>query len=96
MGFFGRFRGDSGQQSRTMDALALHAAGMVSVVGESHRQPALGQVARNTTGPEPYLEELKGRARGMARREKLWFRAALLREPENPFDKNAIAVHARL
>jgi hypothetical protein len=29
----------------------------------------------------------------MARREGRWFRAALLREPDNPYDKNAIAVH---
>lgn len=77
-----------------MDALTLHAGGTVSVVGESHRQDALAKVALRATGPEPYLDELKGRARGLARREKRWFRAALLREPSNPYDKNAIAVHA--
>jgi hypothetical protein len=78
-----------------MDALTLHAAGTVEVVGESHRQPALERVARAATGPEPYEAELKGRARSRARSsERRWFRAALLREPGNQYDPNAIAVHA--
>jgi hypothetical protein len=94
MGFLDRLRGDAGRQARTTDALTLHAGGMLAVVGESHRQDALAQVARIATGPEPYLEELKGRARSTARREAVWFRAALMREPENPYDENAIAVHA--
>jgi hypothetical protein len=76
-----------------MDALTLHAGGTVSVVGESHRQDALARVALAATGPEPYLDELKGRARSLARREGRWFRAALLREPGNACDENAIAVH---
>jgi HIRAN domain len=95
MGFVKRLRGGSGERSQALDALALHAGGMLSVVGESRRQDALARVARNATGPEPYLAELKGRARGAAREEgRLWFRAALLREPDNPYDENAIAVHA--
>jgi hypothetical protein len=78
-----------------MDALTLHAGGMLSVVGESHRQDALDRVAGDATGPEPYLEELKGRARALTREpDRLWFRAALLREPTNEYDPNAIAVHA--
>ena len=81
--------------SRTMDAIALHAASTVDVVGEAYRQPALERVARAVTGPEPYLEELKGRARSRAKvPNRHWFRAALLREPGNPHDPNAIAVHA--
>ena len=78
-----------------MDALTLHAGGTVEVVGESHRQEALAQVARTATGPEQFIGELKGRPRGLARAEhRLWFRAALLREPKNRYDSNAIAVHA--
>ena len=95
MGFLKRLRGDSGEESRTTNALVLHASGVVSVVGESHRQDALARVAREATGPEPYLADLKGRARAVAREEgRLWFLAALLREPDNPYDANAIAVHA--
>jgi hypothetical protein len=95
MGLLSRFRGNSGTVSRKMDALTLHAGGKVSVVGESHRQEALAQVARNATGPEPYLEELKGRARSLTREPNhFWFQAALIREPDNEYDKNAIAVHA--
>jgi hypothetical protein len=83
------------EQSRTASAITLHAGGMLSVVGESFRQEALARVARDATGPEPYLEELKGRARSVGREpHRLWFRAALLREPDNPWDGNAIAVHA--
>jgi hypothetical protein len=53
MGFFKR-RGRSGEQSQSMDALTLHAAGTVEVVGESHRQDALERVASAATGPQPY------------------------------------------
>jgi hypothetical protein len=39
--------------------------------------------------------ELKGRTRSLARAaHRKWFRAALLREPGNRYDPNAIAVHA--
>jgi hypothetical protein len=95
MGFLKRLREGSGKRPQTTSALTLHAAGRVSVVGESRRQDALERVARDATGPEPYLEELKGRAKSQARaNDRRWFRAALLREPENPYDENAIAVHA--
>jgi HIRAN domain-containing protein len=78
-----------------MEALTLHAGGTLSVVGESHRQEALARVAEAGTGPEPYLEDLKGRARSLTREPgRLWFRAALLPEPTNEYDPNAIAVHA--
>jgi hypothetical protein len=93
VGFFTRRR--KAEKSRTSEALTLHAAGTVEVVGESFRQDALEHVAKVATGPEPYLAELKGRARSRTQNPKLlWFRAALLREPDNPHDQNAIAVHA--
>ena len=95
MDFLKRLRRGAGEQSQMTNALVLHAGGVLSVVGESHRQDALGQVARDATGPEPYLADLKGRARALAREDgRLWFLAALLREPDNPYDENAIAVHA--
>jgi hypothetical protein len=89
--------GGDEQSLGKMDALTLHAGAMVSVVGESYRQQTLSQVARNATGPEPYLEDLKGRAMAQARKarqDRVWFQAALLREPNNQYDPNAIAVHA--
>lgn len=96
MGFLDRLRGKPQQQSSTFSALALHAGGTLSIVGESHRQDALARVAVDATDAEPYLAELEGRAQGIARKEpeRKWFRAALIREPDNPHDRNAVAVHA--
>jgi hypothetical protein len=93
--FLDWLRGKSEGQARTTDALTLHAGGTVAVVGESYRQGTLERLSRSATGPEPYLEELKGRARSYARKPgRLWFRAALMREPTNEHDPNAVAVHA--
>jgi len=67
-------RRNEGAQSRAAEALTLHAAGTVEVVGESFRQDTLERLARIATGPEPYLEDLKGRARSRTRNPKLlWF-----------------------
>lgn len=95
MGFLDRFRSPK-QASMTMTALTLHAGGTLSVVGESYRQDVLAKVAANATDVTPYMQDLKGKARGIATkdRERRWFRAALFREPTNPHDPNAIAVHA--
>ena len=78
------------------EAITLHAAGTVHVVGESYRQPTLERLALfGTSTAEPFLADLKGKARALARRnEKRWFQAALIPEPSNPHDRNAIAVHA--
>ena len=79
-----------------MDALGLYAGGTLQIVGESHYQKALTDVSRIATNAEPYLPELKGRARSRAQvdKDRLWFRAALFRQPDNPYDPDAIAVHA--
>lgn len=79
-----------------MEAMTLLAGDIVQVVGESYRQDALLRVATRCTGCGPYLDELSGYARSRAEEdlEGRWFRAALLREPDNPVDANAIAVHA--
>lgn len=82
-------------QSYSAAALTLHAGDTLSIVGEKYRQDVLEQVARTATGPEPYLPELKGRAFAVGEEKgRLWFRAAILREPDNEYDKNAVAVHA--
>ena len=95
MGFLNRLLGAGKTHSQTTDALTLHAGGTLAVVGESYRQDTLERVARTATGPEPYLAELKGRTRSYTRKpDRVWFRAALIREPTNPHDTNAIAVHA--
>jgi len=78
MGFLDRLRGKP--TSSTQDALTLHAAGTVHVVGESYRQPTLERVALfGTSTAEPFIADLKGKARALARRnEKRWFQAALI------------------
>ena len=76
--------------------MTVHASGLVEIVGESYRQDALRRVAPRATGSAPYLGDLSGHARKVAEREAdgRWFRAILVREPNNPRDRNAIAVHA--
>jgi hypothetical protein len=78
------------------EALRLHAAGTVEVVGESYRQPTLERLALfGASTAEPFMADLEGGARSLARRdEKRWFEAHLIPEPDNPHDRNAIAVHA--
>lgn len=79
----------------SIDATKLHAAGTVQIVGESYRQDTLARVAASATDETPYEADLKGAARGLMRNHKRrWFQAALFREPGNPHDPNAIAVHA--
>jgi hypothetical protein len=76
--------------------IALHAAGIVEVVGESYRQDVLQRVSEQTTGADAFLDELSGYARERAEEapEGCWFRAELVREPTNPADPRAVAVHA--
>jgi len=82
--------------SHTAEVIALHAGDIVEVVGESYRQDVLRRLAARTTNSSPSLDELSGYARKRAEsdHELRWFRAALIREPNNPKDKNAVAVHA--
>jgi hypothetical protein len=63
------------------------------VVGESHRQDVLRRVV--TGDSSPYLDDLTGRARKIAETEQhRWFRAALVCEPSNRYDPDAVAVYA--
>jgi hypothetical protein len=79
-----------------MTATKLLAGDIVEVVGESYRQDALRRVEATATNSWPYLDELTGYARRRAEEdlEGRWFRAVLVREPDNPADPHAIAVHA--
>jgi hypothetical protein len=76
--------------------MTLHASEIVEVVGESYRQEALARVASGCTDRSPYLGELTGYARARAKEDEdgRWFRALLLREPDNPVDRDAVAVFA--
>lgn len=68
---------------------------MLAVVGESYRQDTLQRVAGIATDAKPYLDDLADRPLEVAQTERRrWFRAALIREPTNPVDPQAIAVHA--
>jgi len=95
MGFLDRLR-RNGPTSRTETAILLHAGDTRDVVGESFRQDALERVAAAATTAEPYLDELSGKARGIASNDtgRRWFRAVMFREPDNEHDENAICVHA--
>jgi len=96
MGFLDRLRGRQSPRSYTGNAITLHAGQLLEVVGESHRQDALGQVAARCTDGVPYLADLSGRARKIAEGEpgRRWFRAVLICEPNNVGDRKAIAVYA--
>jgi hypothetical protein len=93
-GILGRLFGR--QQSRTASAMTVHAGGLLEVVGESHRQDVLRRLALRTTTCDAFLEDLSGRARKVAdeKHDGRWFRAALIREPKNEWDSNAIGVWA--
>lgn len=76
--------------------MTLHASEIVEVVGESYRQEALARLALGYTDCSAYMSELTGYARARAKQDEdgRWFRALLLREPDNPVDPDAVAVHA--
>lgn len=83
-------------QSRTAAAMTVHAGALLPVVGESHRQDVLRRLSERTTLSTEFLEDLSGRARKLAdeKADGRWFRAALIREPSNEWDSNAIGVWA--
>ncbi len=100
MGFLNRLLGREsrakGPQVRSLSVCTLHAGGLVAVVGEGPRQEALRAVAHFATDATPYLEDLCDFALDVAKQEpeRRWFRAVLVREPDNPYDPNAVAVYA--
>jgi len=81
----------------TLDACVVHAGGLLGIVGESYRQDELRVLAERTADVSEFREELVDYAAEVADREpdRRWFRAVLVREPDNPKDSNAIAVYAQ-
>jgi hypothetical protein len=95
MGLLDKLRGRNGSAvQRSVEAFAVHASELVEIVGESHQQDALRRI--EPTGSASFLDDLSGYARKVAEREAngRWFRAVLVREPDNEHGENAIAVHA--
>jgi hypothetical protein len=69
----------------------------LDIVGESHRQDELRALSKRTTDASPFREDLVDYAADVADSEpdRRWFMAVLVREPDNPADAEAIAVHAQ-
>jgi HIRAN domain len=100
VGFLDRVLGrtpEDGGDARKLNACLLHAGGLVGVVGESYRQDDLQRLAGRTTDASPFRADLVDYAADVADSEpgRRWFLAVLVREPDNPHDANAIAVHAQ-
>jgi hypothetical protein len=89
MGFLSRL---TGRESRiSLSALQLPGGAWLSVVGESYYQPALNETAKAASrGGEPPFPVT---ARLRKKSPPLWFQAVLVREPNNEYDSDAIAVH---
>jgi hypothetical protein len=81
----------------TLDACVVHAGGLLSVVGDAYRQEELRALAARTTDAGEFREELVDYAAEVADSEpdRRWFRAVLVREPDNPKDDKAIAVYSQ-
>jgi hypothetical protein len=81
--------------SRKLNACVVHAGGLLGIVGESYRQDELRALSGWTTDASPFRQDLVDYAAEVADSEPgRWFMAVLLREPDNPKDPDAIAVHA--
>jgi len=82
---------------RKLNACVVHAGGLLGVVGESHRQDELRMLSRRTNDASAFRADLVDYAADVAKNEpdRRWFLAVLVREPDNPKDEHAIAVHAQ-
>jgi hypothetical protein len=74
----------------------LASGALRSVVGESFYKPALERTAAMAVPGRPPLPVGAWVADSIAEREPdlPWFQAVLIREPDNPYDSNAIAVYS--
>jgi hypothetical protein len=81
----------------TVNAYQVHSGGLLGIVGESHRQDELRALSRRTTDVAQFREDLAAYAAEVADEEpdRRWFLAVLVREPDNPHDSEAVAVHAQ-
>jgi hypothetical protein len=93
MGFLRRFTSAfRSEGSFTVSAEPLASGSLVPVVGESHYKPALERTAAMAVQGRPPLPVTVSVAQDEP--DLAWFQAVLMREPDNPFDSNAIAVHS--
>ena len=97
MGLLSRFTSTvRGGGSLEVTAVPLAAGSLLSVVGESYYKPALDRTAAMAVRGTPPLPVGGWVANDVAKREPdlPWFQAVLVREPDNPYDPNAIAVYS--
>jgi HIRAN domain len=94
---FGRKPESNEAQPRKLNACVVHAGGLLGIVGESYRQDELRVLSGRTTDASAFREYLVDYAAEVAESEpdRRWFMAVLAREPDNPKDPDAVAVHAR-
>jgi hypothetical protein len=99
MGFLDRAFGRTPKpdNTRKLNACVVHAGGLLGIVGESYRQDELHALSGRTTDAGPFRQDLVDYAAEVADNEpdRRWFMAVLTREPDNPKDRQAIAVHAQ-
>lgn len=79
-------------ESVTVTAEPLAAGALLGIVGESHYQPALERTATIAVRGVPPLPVATDVA--ASEPDLPWFQAVLVREPDNPYDSNAIAVYS--
>jgi hypothetical protein len=79
-----------------LNACLVHAGGLLGIVGESYRQDELRALSRRTIDASRFRADLAAYAAEAADDEpdRRWFLAVLVREPDNPKDSEAVAVHA--
>jgi hypothetical protein len=79
-----------------LNACLVHAGGLLGIVGESYRQDELRALSWRTTDVSRFRGDLVDYAAEVADEEpdRRWFLAVLVREPDNPKDPEAVAVHA--
>ena len=97
MGFLSRFMSPRASEgSIKVTATPLAAGALLSVVGESFYKPALERTAALAVPGTPPLPVGPWVANDVVQREPdlPWFQAVLVREPDNEYDSNAIAVYS--
>jgi hypothetical protein len=99
VGFLDRLLGRHAAErtALTVNPYQVHAGGLLGIVGESYRQDELRALSRRTTDVAQFREDLAAYAGEVADEEpdRRWFLAVLVREPNNPYDADAVAVHAQ-
>jgi hypothetical protein len=90
VGFFSRKRKHAGLDVK---AMTLPSGALLSIVGESHYQPALEATAAGAVRGKPPIEVT---VTGIVEEEPdlPWFTALLVREPDNQYDASAIGVYS--